>query len=257
MNKTRYVIAAVVAAFIVGGFFAYRKYQQNTSIRIKPRKGNVIESIYGLGTVVEQQVFHVRVGVNLSIRKLFVQEGQVVSAGTPLVKLDESLIKTPIDGTVTEVAFKEGENVPAQASVVTVTNLEKLYLEVSLEQQSILRVKPGQKVALSFESLRSEKVEGVVKSIFPKSNQFIVRIDLAKWPTGVLPGMTADAAILVGEKNDVLLIPIKAIVGGKVIRIRQNKKEKIPVQLGVIDDQWAEVISNNISTEDELLVRSE
>jgi len=156
---------------------------------------------------------------------------------------------------VTSVAYKNGEIIPPQVAIVTVTNLKELYLEVSLEQQSILPVKKNQNVVISFESLRNERVDGWVESIYPRDNQFIVRIESKGWPAGVLPGMTADVAILVGKKLDALLIPLKAISGGLVVRVRKGKKEKIPVKMGVVDGEWGEVISDNILIDDKLLIR--
>ncbi len=254
MNRRKLFLGLGVLAVTAGVALAVWKLRSPSDL-VKPKEGNVVESIYGLGTVTADQVFHVRGGMTLSLKKVFVSEGEKVRVGSPLVQLEDSVMRSPIDGTVTEVIFKEGEVVPGSVSVVTVMNLDKLYLEVSLEQQSILRVKPGQKVLVSFESLRSEKVEGQVRSVFPRANQFIVRIELSKWPGGVLPGMTADAAILVGEKKNVLLIPISAISGGKIIRVRDGKKEKVSVDLGIVDGQWAEVVSSNISSQDEILVK--
>lgn len=222
---------------------------------LKPKRGDVIESIYGLGTVTADKTYHMRSGINLIIRKLFVKEGDFVKVGQPLALLDQSLMRSPIDGTVTMVAYKEGELVPPQLPIIEVTNLKYLYLEVSLEQQSVLPIKENQKVFVSFESIRNEKIEGWVKSIYPRESQFIVRIELKDWPSGVLPGMTADVAILIGKKSNVLLIPLKAIVAGQVTRLRDGKKENLPVKLGVIDGEWGEVISDNISADDELLIR--
>ena len=156
---------------------------------------------------------------------------------------------------MTTVAYKSGEIIPPQVAIIIVTNLKHLYLEVSLEQQSVLPIKVNQKVAISFESLRNERVEGWVESIYPRDNQFIVRIESNNWPAGVLPGMTADVAILVGKKSDVLLIPLRAISGGQVVRVREGKKEKIPVKIGVLDGEWGEVVSGNILASDRLLTR--
>jgi macrolide-specific efflux system membrane fusion protein len=108
---------------------------------------------------------------------------------------------------------------------------------------------------VSFESLRNEKTEGVVKSVYPRENQFIVRIELGAWPMGVLPGMTADVAILVGRRTNVLMIPLRSLLAGQVFRLREGKKEKISAKLGVLDGEWGEVISDNISETDELLIR--
>ena len=238
--------------FAVGfSFYFYRRDQ--TKIKVPPKKGNIVESIYGLGTVIADKKFHVRTGLALTLRQMFVKEGDHVRAGQVLMLLDSVSMKTPIDGTVTEINFEPGETVPPQVSLMTVTQLNSLYLEVNLEQQSIMRIKKDQQVFISFESLRNERVEGKVTSVFPRDNQFIVRIDIDKWPPGVLPGMTADVAIQVGHREDVLLIPIKSIQNGLVNRIRNGKREKISVKLGIIDGQWAEVISDNIEASDELL----
>ena len=67
--------------------------------------------------------------------------------------------------------------------------------------------------------------------------------------------MTADVAIVVGNKKNALLIPIHTIIAGHVTRIRNGKKERVPINLGIIDGEWGEVISGNISEDDELLTR--
>lgn len=253
MSK-KFLSLLVGLALVALGFWFFLVKMKATEVS-RPRMGDVIESIYGLGTVTPSQVYHMRSAVVVAVRKLFVTEGDLVKSGDLLVQLDERKVHSAIEGTVTAVAYKDGEIVPPQASVITVTNLEKLYLEVSLEQQSILRIKRGQTALVSFESLRNEKIAGAVASVYPRDSQFIVRIELQKWPVGVLPGMTADVAILVGKKTNVLLIPLHSIVAGQVTRLRNGKKERIPITLGVVDGEWGEVTSENIAQDDELLVR--
>lgn len=253
-NKKLIILIALFVLIVLAAAVIYNTVFKKQEL-IKPKIGDVVESIYGLGTVSPDKVFRVRAGVSLTVKKLFVKEGDLVQANDPLVQLDDNIMRTPIEGTVTAVSTKLGELITPQVAIVTVTNLNSLYLEVSLEQQSVLRIKKEQTVAISFESLRDEKYEGVVTSIYPRENQFIVRIELKKWPQGVLPGMTADVAILIGKKTYVLLIPLKSIVSGKVIRRRQGHKETVPVQLGAVDGEWGEVLSDNISAEDELFLR--
>lgn len=252
-KKTVFVALTLVALGGLG-FWLYPKIFGITEI-MKPRRGDVVESIYGLGTVTADKVYHLRAGIVVSIRKVFVREGDLVKPNDPLLQLDEHIMRSPIQGTVTSVAYEEGELATPQVSVVTVTNLDRLFLEVSLEQQSILRVKKDQPVLVSFESLRNEKFEGKVASVYPRESQFIVRIELEKWPSGVLPGMTADVAMLVGKKSQVLLVPLRSIVAGQVTRIRDGKKERLPLKLGVIDGKWGEVTSDNINENDELVIR--
>lgn len=254
MSKKTISLLAGAAIFIGATGWALFSFSYNQE-KIRPKRGDVVESIYGLGTVSADQSFNIRVGIAIMVNKLFVREGEIVKKGQPLIQIDGNTFRSPISGTVTKVAYKEGELVAPQVSIMTITNLDHLYLEVSLEQQSILRIKQDQQVVVSFETLRSEKHAGKVKTVYPRDNQFIVRIELKQWPEGVLPGMTADAAIIVGKKSDVLLIPINSISSGKITRARNGIKEKISVRLGVIDNEWAEVISDNISETDELLIR--
>jgi multidrug efflux pump subunit AcrA (membrane-fusion protein) len=254
LKQKKITLTFLILVFAGLGFLAYSKllgHQDN----LKPKRGDVVESIYGLGTVTADQIFHVRAGMALTVKKIFSKEGDFVKLGSSLVQLDDNIMRSPIDGTVTAVSYKDGELVTPQAAVVTVMNLEHLFLEVSLEQQSILRVKKDQKVFISFETLRDEKLEGHVASVYPRENQFIVRIELKNWPKSVLPGMTADVAILVGQKTNVLLIPLRALSAGQVIRVRNGKKEHLVVKLGVIDGEWGEIISDQVSENDELVSR--
>ena len=255
ISQTQKLSILLALIFVIGaaGWIFFRSFQSQN--RTYPKLGDIVESIYGLGTVNADKVFHLRAGMNLTVEKVFVKEGDLVKAGDPLVKLDANTMRSPIAGTVTAVLYKEGELAATQVAVVTVTNLENLYLEVSLEQQSVLRIKKSQAASISFESLRNEKFEGLVASVYPRDNQFIVRIELKTWPPGVIPGMTADVAILVGKKENVLMIPVNSLLAGKVTRIRSGKKESVTMRLGAVDGQWAEVISDNILQDDELVIR--
>ena len=221
-----------------------------------PRRGPVIEAVYGLGTVVAPRTFQLKTGVNLVLRKVFVKEGDNISAGTPLVQFDEPVsTRAPFDGIVTSVPFREGEVIFPQVPVVTLVNLSNLYLEVSLEQQAALRVRKSQAAVVTFESLRSQRFNGRVTSVYPKDNQFIVRIDLDKFPEGALPGMTADTAIEIARRENVLTVPLLSISDGKTTRVRDGHRAKTPVQIGIIDGQWAEIISGDVQEADEVILR--
>jgi macrolide-specific efflux system membrane fusion protein len=223
----------------------------------RAKKGRVVEAIYGLGTVSAEQIFTAKTGVSLQLQQLPVKEGDKVKTGQILARFDESTLYAPFDGTVTQVGFKAGEIVSPQLPVLTITNLDRLYLEVSLEQQSVIRVSPGKDVVISFESMREKKFIGTVKNVYPRDQQFIVRIELDQWPSGVLPGMTADVAIQASAKENALLIPIKAVEEGKVEFVRAGETKKSSVTLGAVSGEWAEVVAGDILPGDELFLRAQ
>lgn len=256
-RKTKWILAAIVfiGALSVAGYFYFR---QTSGLQlVHPRRGPVVEAVYGLGTVIAPQTYQVKTGVVQSIIEIYVKEGDQVQKGAALVKFDDSgVARAPFAGTVTSVPSRVGELIFSSGSALTLVNLQDLVLEVSLEQQSVLRVQPQQKALISFESLRGDRLDSKVQSIYPRETQFIVRIPLSEIPTGILPGMTADVAIEIGRKENVLSVPLRAISSGRVTRRRDGKKQKVDIQVGVVDGEWAEVTSGDISEQDEVLVRS-
>lgn len=252
----RVLIVLALILLVAAGYVVKRKAESNKT-EVAPKVGSVVESVYGLGTVVARQIYRVKISANLSVGSVFVEEGDVVKKGDRLVSFDEpTVIRAPFAGTITQILYKPGEVVAPHTPVLVLTDLTDLYLEVSLEQQAAMRVKMGQKAIITFESLRGEKYEGKVSKVFPSDSQFLVHLEMTKVPEGVLPGMTADVAIEVGSKERALLIPIGSVFSGKVIRVRNGQSEKVDVSFGVISGDWAEVTSSNILETDRVVVRT-
>lgn len=242
-------LVACAAIGVVYWYQARPSYVEN-----RPKRGPVLEAVYGIGSVVAPHTFQYKVAVTLPLRKLYVKEGDTVEKGAPLVSLDQiATIRAPFAGTVTSLPFRESELVFPQNPVVTVVNNQDLYLEVALEQEAALRVRPGQNAKVTFESLRGDVRTGRVESVYTKDKQFLIRIEMKEFPTGVLPAMTADVAIVVGEKSDALLIPASAIHAGFVLVKRNGRKSKERIDVGVVDESWAEVLSDNIREGDLVL----
>jgi multidrug efflux pump subunit AcrA (membrane-fusion protein) len=250
-----FTVLVIMFATLAIGYF-YWKQRSNNYDLVNPRRGSVVEAIYGLGKVKTNQFFEAKIGVVRVVKKLYVKEGQEVKKGRPLVALDESaFFSAPFTGTVTLVAFREAQPVFPQQTIVRLENMDDLYIEVSLEQQGALRIKKGQTATILFESLRNVKYQGKVDSIFPQADDFIAHIQVAKMTDNILPGMTADVAIEVGKKDNVLLIPLAAINNGRVIVLRNEKKIVQNVTLGQVDQSWAEVIDNSILDTDQLILK--
>jgi macrolide-specific efflux system membrane fusion protein len=257
--KHRFIFGILsIGLVLVLGIVAYTYNQKKKFNKVPVTQGHIEEAIYGLGKVKAIEIFEAKPGIISSIRHLHVKEGQLVIKGERLIDFDEgSKVLAPFQGTVTNIPFHEGENVFPQTVVLRVENLKQLYVEVSLEQQGALRVYPGQSARLSFESLRGVLAKGLVQSIFPKDDQFIVKIRVDQLPPEILPAMTADVAIEVGRRENVTLIPDSAVSNGSVTVIRDGKKQKVPVKLGIIDGTQAELIEGDVKPGDEVLVRKE
>lgn len=243
-------IGMVAALFLVA-----LQYNESKTREVAPRRGTVFEAVYGLGTVMASRTFVLRTGVTTEVRRFFVKAGDSVKKGDPLVVLGEQgAVKAPFDGVVTQVTYKEGEIVFAQVPILKIEDFSDRYVQVSLEQQGALRVRKGLKARLIFESLRGKRFDGTIRSVFPSDGQFLSDIQVEGLPSEILPGMIADVAIEVAQKDGVQMIPLSSVSEGRVIVKRSDgKKEKISVEIGVVDGAWAELISPSLGPQDRVL----
>jgi membrane fusion protein, macrolide-specific efflux system len=220
-----------------------------------PERGEIIEAVYGLGTVESEDTFHARSAIITSVQEFFVKEGEDVKRGQPLFRTDQGAItRAPFSGRVTQIFVSVGENLFPQTQILTLMNLDSLFLSVSLEQQGAMRVKKGLNAEVSFEFFRNKKLHGTISTLYPRQDQFIAKVMIDQWPQGVLPGMTADVAFEIDRKSQALLIPTLAIANGHITISRQGKKMKIPVEVGLVDLDRAEILSPELFETDEILL---
>jgi macrolide-specific efflux system membrane fusion protein len=220
-----------------------------------PERGEIVEAVYGLGTVKTEESFSAKFAITSSVVKYYVSEGENIKKDQKLFKTDQGIVmSSPIDGRVNDIPFSINENIFPQMTIMTIYNLKKLYLTVSLEQQAIMRIRPNLKTEVSFEFFRNKKIPGKITSIFTSLDQFVAKVELDEWPEGILPGMTADVAIEIDRKKDALLVPASSVINGYILIKRQNKKMKLPVQVGLVDQDKAEIISPKLELDDEVIL---
>ena len=249
------VATSAVLALIAVTFYFINKSRQSYEVLLA-KEGPIKEAIYGLGTVMSQQKFSFKVGVTKTIESISVYEGDLVKKGDLLLKFTDGVVlKSPLEGTVLELPYNPGENVFPDRPVISIENLRSLYVEARIDQEGTIRVKAGLPVLLSFENLRSRTFKGTVHSLYPSQGEFVARIHSENLPPEILPGMTADVAIEVAHKDKALLIPVRAVHSGHALVQRSWGKEKVKVEIGLSDDEWAEVISGDLQTGEKVLIK--
>ncbi len=255
MSKKYWISILLVALISIAGFFWFKKSHQSSASFEIIKRGTIIDSVYGIGTLTAERSLSIKSGVTSTIHHLFAKEGQVVQKGAKLVDLEGiGEYKAPFAGTVVSAPFKEGETVYAQTSVLTLVDPTETYLLVSIEQQGALSLTPNLPVKISFDGLRQQVFDGKVESIFSNGTDFLAHISLSAIPKFILPGMTADVAIILNEKKDVLLIPIAALELKDAVLTRKGKIIRVPVKLGLVDGAYAEVLSGDVQVGDQAVL---
>ena len=244
--------------FFIGLLIAARTIsERNNGLLTEPlKKSSVMDSVYGIGTVTASRSYSIKPGVTQTLKNLYVKEGDLVKKGDRLANIDLIDYRAQFDGVVNYLPFKVGENVFAATPTLVVTDLSDRYVVVTLVQQGAMRIKPGQKAVLSFDSYREKKYDGVVKSVYSYNGSFLARIDVDNLPAEILPDMTADVAIIIQNLENVLVIPTVAYDSGHVwVKRSTGIPTAVPVKLGVIDDLNAQVVEGDIHEGDQLIIR--
>lgn len=243
------VVGIVLLALILGG---HPDVQRTGAVT----RGNLVEAAYGVGTVQSDQVYNLKTGAASRVMKRFVRLGDRIKKGDPLIQLEGfPLYRSPFGGVVTSLNYNEGELVFAQTQVLTVTNLDSLYLLLSLDERTIWSIKPGQEARISFEGQRDRAKKGLVRSVFANESSFNVIVDFDSQDLSLLPGMTADVAVVVAVHKNKLLVPMGAIGSSGEISLVGKKNSAVKVQVGANDGQYAVVESPQIQEGDQVLLR--
>ncbi|WP_042201997.1 efflux RND transporter periplasmic adaptor subunit [Paenibacillus camerounensis] len=131
-------------------------------------------------------------------------------------------LTAPIDGTITAVNITEGEQAQNGSELFTMTDYVNLSVTVQVDELDIPEIKLDQAATITVEALEDQEFDGKVIEIAKEGTSsngvslFDVTVGLNE-AEGVLVGMSAEVAITIEEKNDVLTVPIEAVseVNGK------------------------------------------
>jgi HlyD family secretion protein len=160
-----------------------------------------------------------------------VSEAEVVHSHTAVEKarvaLQNTVLKSPIDGVVVEVNVRVGE-VPSETTAIILIDDSRLHVDVAVDEIDISRVEVGQPVSVALEALPGEELAGQVASISPATTDseellksptgaasgvpaYIATIELTHNSPGLRVGMSANATIQTQIHEGVPLIPNRAI----------------------------------------------
>lgn len=248
----------MVLALLMGlGFFLKIKLSPNT-IKVVPLKiGDISSAIYGSAQLKTDHSFDLKLGTTARIIEIKKSLGEKVKKGDVLVTFDTlPNFHSPIDGIVTALNFKSGENVFSQAVILSITQSKGFYLEMSLDQKSVRYVKARQKTRVSFDGYRDLKIEGQVRASYSHDGLFYSIIDLNNVDPSFLEGMSADVAIITEVRKNVLLAPLGAFKDGKILLLSDQGPYEMSVSTGIDDGNLVEVQSQRLREGDQAILRT-
>lgn len=187
-------------------------------------------------------------------------------------QINETTLYAPISGTVIKKNVEVGEitvanAVTANTSVVTIASDGDLEADVDVSESDILKVALGQKAIVTLDALPTDdKIEAEVMEIEPASTviqdvvYYKVKLKFNSQDSRFKVGMSADADINTAEKDNVVMVPQRAVKndGQDYVEILKadNVVERVNVVTGLEGDDGMIEIKSGLSGGEDVVVLS-
>jgi len=163
-------------------------------------------------------------------------------------------ISAPLAGTVDNITLTPGQVTSAADRVAVIKIQGNPIGTFNVLEIDIIKVKPGQKVTVTLDSIADKTFTGVVASVDKIGTvssgvaNYPVTISFDTENEQILPNMSASANIIITSKNNVFLVPSSALQtqnNQTVVRIlnKNNQIQYVNVEAGISSDTQTEIIS--------------
>ncbi len=230
-------------------------YAENAGIKDSiARAGEISQTLtlYGKTENDASQVSQVRARFAGMIRKLSLNIGDKVTKGEIIAEIESSSsLKTytviaPISGSVTARFANENE-LSDQQALLTITNSNKLWLELQVFPSQRKKVAIGDKVIVSSVSNESEFS---IKYLLPSDNNqpfTLARVLIDNEAQQLSPGLLLSAEVVTNRQSVDLAIENRAMqsVGGVTVAFIKTAYgyQMRPIQVGLTDGSHSEVLT--------------
>lgn len=177
--------------------------------------------------------------------------------------MENYTITSPISGTVVEKDINLGDNVTTNTKLCIIYDLSYLEMTINVDELNIKLLSVGQEVQVTADAVSDNVYKGTVTRVSvagstsggTTSYPVTVRIDDTD---GLLPGMNANAEIMIEQAENALVVPNAAIVRGSYVLVTTDSPSAanpaadmvapdgyvyVEVKTGVSSDDYTQITS--------------
>lgn len=177
-------------------------------------------------------------------------------------ELERTKIRSPVDGVVIGRTIEEGQQVTVTLQTQTLftvaQDLREMQIKISVDEADIGKVRKGQLVTYTVDSFPGSEFRAEVKQVRKDSQEkqnVITYVVVANAPNPdkmLMPGMTANARIVIDAHTNVQKVPVAALrfapagerapEASHLWTLGQDQRPRpVPVRLGLSDGSMVEV----------------
>lgn len=174
-------------------------------------------------------------------------------------------IHSPVAGIVTKIGARKGQYVTPKTEIYMIADLSKIWVYADIYEYELPWIKIGDEVEMTLKAVPGKTFKGRLSYIYPyaesKTRTIKVRLDFNNKELQLKPEMFADVKIFAETRNDVVVIPVEAIVrSGKINQVfvvtSPGKFEPRHVKLGLESDGRVVVLSG-VKVDDEVVTSAQ
>ncbi|MBY0084021.1 efflux RND transporter periplasmic adaptor subunit [Brevibacillus brevis] len=175
--------------------------------------------------------------------------------------LENTLIKSTIDGIITDIQVQEGDTINPQKPIATVINLDPMIVKVNVSEKALASFQKGTQLNLQVPS-QNIKVKGSITYVGLKASDqsklFPVEIEVPNPKGTLLPGMKAEVSSINGQAG--ILIPTDAILerNGKSVAYVVNGERVAEKEISIASKGTEKtLISSGVKPGDKVVIKGQ
>ncbi len=168
--------------------------------------------------------------------------------------LAKASIVAPFDGVVSAVNYAAGDTTGSGSNAaVTVVNPSDLEVQVTVAEVDMPKIKLGETAQMTLDAVPGKTYNAKVVRIDPVGTitqgvvNYPITVAITDPDSSIAPGMTANLNVVVDQRQNVLMIPLRAVhtQGNQKTATVLYKDQTIqaPITTGLANDQYVEVTS--------------
>ena len=188
------------------------------------------------------------------VREIYVAEGDRVKKGDKLIRLSGGeTIEAEFDGTVSSVDVEKGDELKAEASLMTVADFDHMAVSVRVGESNIAQVSEGQacRVTVASAGVTFDSVIDKIDHVAYTGNNVAyytttVKVD-ASAAENIWPGMQATVTVPLEEAQNVTVLKMEGLSTARdntAYVFKENEEgemERVTVTVGVSNGNYVEI----------------
>ena len=160
-------------------------------------------------------------------------------------QIGHDAVVSPMDGVVLELYCSLGEFVPPQTQICLIGSAENQVV-AQVNEEDVGYLKPGMKAKIRLYAHQDGDLVGTLKKILPQAENQVYKVifSLDDPPALLLPGMTGEMNIVIGERQNTLTVPSRAVRHGEdVLAVVNGRVKEFHVETGFHTLERTEILS--------------